>query len=172
MSEFTGPPFEASGVKWSVEISRSGYFTAIAEGYPDVHSALYDDLVAKARQVVAKHRIKVSVPFSYVEWKGGSWSSQPARVRRGEATGIHGSNSNIMAIKGGKSVQMDRYRGDEIFAVMPEDDAAEMIRLLEERNRIAGELSELQKRYKINLRDQVEAAINRVRADREPARQT
>ena len=122
---------ETAGATWKAFVDRSGQFRAHHPLHGDVKGMRWDELEEKARKATAAGRVKVSVPYARMAHLSKGW-----RVVTAEATGIHGGSGNILVRDhNGKAGQLDGYGARGFFRPPSPEDAAEMVRLADARDK-------------------------------------
>jgi hypothetical protein len=126
----------------------------------------WDQLVHKIGSATRKTTKKVAVPVTQVTPEG----VLGIKFRRGTATGIHGSNGNVLVtwhmLHGDVKDQISRWGSSEVFFGEVTDDVLEKFHTLVKAAAEAEEARHaFQSQHKINLLETVERAIDQDRTE-------
>jgi hypothetical protein len=121
-------PIDTGGATWEAHVDDRGFFYAKHPEHGNVSGTSYDALVEAARRATTVGRVKVRVPFAHAVKGRSGW-----RIAKGHATGIHGSTGNVLLDEEG-SKRQSTMGTFSYFSPPTDEDAAEMIRLLTERD--------------------------------------
>jgi hypothetical protein len=162
--ENLGLDFTVGSVRWSAWVDADGRFVASTSAdIGDVRADTYAQLKETAKVRVSQAKTKVDVPYAYLSRSSG-------RIKHGSATGIHGSNKNILAVEGGVKKQLDRYAGKEYFKPPSPEDAADLEQAVKTRDAAQAEMARIMQKYQFSqgMRTAVENAVTEAMQPKAP----
>jgi hypothetical protein len=129
----------------------------------------WDQLVDKITRATRQTAVKVEVPVTLVVNKG----VQGIKYRRGTATGIHGSNGNVLVTwhssRGDVKEQVTTWTNNNLyFGDVPDEVLSEYGDLVRVTAEAFKAEDEFRRKHKINLKETVEQAIEAARTESQP----
>jgi len=162
-------PIKTGSRTWQVTVNSLGEFRAHTDGLNDVTASSYKALADQAKVKASQARVSVEVPYVRFTHRGGSGfrsasgDRQPHTVH-GTATGIHGSNGNVLARENGKPQQLS-YGLGEYFRPFEPDDEARYLEIMATMHALHAEQEALRQKYaferglNMTVQNAVDAAV-------------
>jgi len=160
-------PIKTGSRTWQVTVNSLGEFRANTDGLADVTASSYKALVDQAKVKASQARVSVDVPYVRFTHRGGSSSSfrsggdEKPHTVHGTATGIHGSNGNVLARENGKPQQLS-YSLGEYYRPFEAGDEARYLEIMATMSALHAERQALTQKYafKNGLKRHVQAAVD------------
>jgi len=160
-------PIKTGSRTWQVTVNSLGEFRAHTDGLNDVTASSYKALADQAKVKASQARVSVEVPYVRFTHRNGSFRSggdrQPVAVH-GTATGIHGSNGNVLARENGKPQQLS-YGLGEYYRPFEPDDEARYLEIMATMHALHAEQEALRQKYEFErglsrtVQNAVDAAV-------------